>query len=336
MFAPDVTTDQELIKGSDDCVNSSMKLDAEWISDFVAGEISRICVDTRLGILKHGAPLGPQIQRNELSMRLEMDIEKIEEELAGSGYVVVEDVFDSALLCRLETASYNVWDKVRSGTVDVAGMGPDAGAIFGLMAPEFEEPVFGEHFLAPNLMQVVEAFLGFELRLGYVHLRNARDTYDTGWHRDVGGTNRDLGHDDELALLNKPHNSFRWQLALMDDPCLWLVPGSHKRYRTEEERHALVTDKHVELSGMKNVVLKRGQTLFWDGNTIHRGIMPSSLKERLVLAGGLCRYFADEPKMEMDRRFAWRIAENIGPALPAQVRVWWERWLDLQEESEAA
>ena len=70
-------------------------------------------------------------------------------------------------------------------------MGPDARAIAGLIAPEFGEPVFGEHFLAPRLLQYVEAFLGKELRLGYVHLRNARGSCDTCWHRAVGGTNRD-------------------------------------------------------------------------------------------------------------------------------------------------
>ena len=145
------------------------------------------------------------------------------------------------MLERLETASWNVWNKVRSGEVDVAGMGPDAGAIFGLIAPEFGEPVFGEHFLTPKLLQYVEAFLGKELRLGYVHLRNARGSYDTGWHRDVGGTNRDLPYDEEMALLNKPKTNFRWQPALIDDPCLWLVPWSQSRYRTDEKRDALVS-----------------------------------------------------------------------------------------------
>ena len=103
-----------------------------------------------------------------------MSIEREKEEFAGRGYFIVDDVFDPDMLERLETASWNVWNKVRSGEVDVAGMGPDAGAIFGLIAPEFGEPVFGEHFLTPKLLQYVEAFLGKELRLGYVHLRNAR------------------------------------------------------------------------------------------------------------------------------------------------------------------
>ena len=129
-----------------------------------------------------------------------------------------------------------------------------------------------------------------------------------------------------MALLNKPKTNFRWQPALIDDPCRWLVPWSQSRYRTDEER-----DRHRDLPGMENVVLKRGQTLFWDGNTIHRGKLPLGVNERLVLTGGLCKYDPDEPKLEPDKRFQWRVAENIGPALPDRVRLWWERWLRLQK-----
>ncbi len=82
--------------------------------------------------------------------------------------------------------------------------------------------------------------------------------------------------------------NFRWQLALIDDPCLWLVPWSQSRYRTDEERDALVSDRHRDLPGMENVVLKRGQTLFRDGNTIHRGKLPPGVNQRLVLTGGGC------------------------------------------------
>ena len=79
---------------------------------------------------------------------------------------------------------------MRSGEVDFAGMGPDAGAIFGLIALKCGEPVFGGHFLTPKLLQYVEAFLEKELQLGSVPLRNARESYDTGWNRDVVETNR--------------------------------------------------------------------------------------------------------------------------------------------------
>ena len=116
--------------------------------------------------------------------------------------------------------------------------------------------------------------------------------------------------------------NFRWQPALIDDPCLWLIPWSQSRYRTDEEQDALVSDRHRDLPDMENVVLKRGQTLFWDGNPIHRGKLPPGMNERLVLTGGLCRYDPDEPKLEPDKRFQWRVAENIGPALPDRVRLW--------------
>ena len=55
------------------------------------------------------------------------------------------------------------------------------------------------------------------------------------------------------------------------------------------------------------------------------------MNERLVLTGGLCKYDPDEPKLEPDRRFQWRVAENIGPGRPDRVRLWWERWLALQK-----
>ena len=262
-----------------------------------------------------------------------MNIDKVKAEFSDQGYSIVDDAFSSDLVDRLETAARNVWNKVRCGEVDVANNGPEAGAIFGLLAPEFGEPVFGEHFLAPTLTPYVEAFLGPELRLGYVHLRNAAGSYDTGWHRDVGDSSRDLPYEEEMNLLSGPMTALRWQLALLDDPCLWLVPHSQRRYRTDEEREALVVDRHMDIAGMENLMLKRGQTLFWDGNTIHRGILPPALNERLVLAGGLCKYQRDELLMDLDERFRWRMADNIGLALPDKVRLWWERWLSLQKVS---
>ena len=156
--------------------------------------------------------------------------------------------------------------------------------------PNSAEAVFGEHFLAPSLTRYVEEFLGPELRLGYIHLRNAAGDYDTGWHRDLGGIKEDMPHDEEMDLLNRPMRSMRWQTAFTDDPCLWLVPYSQHRYRTDEECRALYEDRKMELSEQVNLFLERGQTLIWNGNTIHRGRKPEGMKERLVMTGGLAKY----------------------------------------------
>ena len=85
----------------------------------------------------------------------------------------------------------------------------------------------------------------------------------------------------------------------------------------------------MELSGQVNV--ERGQTLIWDGGTIHRGRKPESMKERLVMTGGLVNYDPDEPVEEIvDERVRWRLADSVGRSLPDQVWVWWERWRALQ------
>ena len=265
-----------------------------------------------------------------------MDIEKVVEEFWGQGYTIVDDALEPELFERLERASWNVWDKVRSGEVDPWGKGPDAGSIFGLLAPEFGEPVFGEHFLSPSLLRYVHEFLGTELRLGYVHLRNSAGEYDTGWHRDVA-VSAEMAYDEEIALLNRPMQAMRWQTAFTDDPCLWLIPYSQRRFRTQEEHRALYEDRKMNLTGQVNLFLQRGQTLIWDGNTIHRGRKPADMKERLVMTGGLRKYYPDEPKEEkIDERFRWRLADNVGEALPDQVRLWWERWRALQPDEQPA
>ena len=259
-----------------------------------------------------------------------MGMERVMAEFWGQGYTIVEDALEPELFERLETASWNVWEIVRSGEVDPWGKGPEAGSFFGLLAPEFGEPVFGEHFLSPSLLRYVHEFLGTDLRLGYVHLRNASDAYDTGWHRDVVDR-AEMSYEEEMAILNRPMQALRWQTAFTADPCLWLVPYSQRRCCTREEHRALYEDRKMELSGQINVFLARGQTLIWDGGTIHRGRKPDSMKERLVMTGGLVKHDPGEPVEEtVDERFRWRLADNVGSSLPDQVRVWWERWRALQ------
>lgn len=260
-----------------------------------------------------------------------MDIARVKEEFFDQGYSIVEDAVEAEMLDRLENGARNVWGKVRSGAVDVAGNGPDAGFIFGLLAPEFGEPVFAEHLISAPISRYVEAFIGTELRLGHVHLWCSRGGYDTGWHRDVGGQERDGTEEVEMAMLNKPMTGLRWQLALVDDPCLWVVPGSQQRYRTDEERHALIVDRKVEISGQENIVLKRGQVLFWSGYTIHRGRTPADLAERLSMTAALRIHHPDDPPEELDERFRWRLADNIRASLPGKMQLYYDRWKGLQK-----
>ncbi len=58
-----------------------------------------------------------------------------------------------------------------------------------------------------------------------------------GWHRD--DVSADVSAQEEERLLrDKPTYGIQWNAALYDDRCLFLVPGTHKRVRTQEEVEA--------------------------------------------------------------------------------------------------
>ena len=145
----------------------------------------------------------------------------------------------------------------------------------------------------------------------------AGSEYDTGWHRDMSGQEREASDEEELELLGTHRKDFRkWHLALADDPCLWVVPGSHRRSRTDLEREVLIDRRHDDLPEQLAIEVKRGQTLFWNGNIIHRGRSPEHLDERLSLVAHLSRYRTDELPGEVDDREKWLLADDVRGALP--------------------
>ena len=84
------------------------------------------------------------------------------------GFTIVDDAVEPGMLDALEVAARRVRDKVRSGEVDIKSVRAEGGepqVIWGLMAPDFGEPVFAEYLISSALMDYVHAFLGDELRL---------------------------------------------------------------------------------------------------------------------------------------------------------------------------
>ena len=204
-------------------------------------------------------------------------------------------------------------------------------AIRGLFAPEFEEPIFAEYLMSPRIMDYTEDFLGTELRLGgiliFTNPYNA--DYGFGWHRDSGKNERDGAREAELEILNRPMSGLKWHLALVDDACLMVVPGSHKRYRTAHERECLLDTRHEDIPGQKAIELKAGQTAFWSGNLIHRGIMKKDV-ERLTLAGSWRQHLETDSPQETNPRLKWMLAENVRDFLPETMKIYYDRWQALQ------
>lgn len=109
------------------------------------------------------------------------------------------------------------------------------------------------------------------------------------WHRDdIPATASAEEEKDRLVLpaTEEPrYHHTQWNLSLVDnDTSLVLVPKSHTRPRTDEERAADPFEPN--LPGQLVVELNAGDVAFYDNNILHRGVY-SSQKERTTLHGSV-------------------------------------------------
>ncbi|KAK3303241.1 uncharacterized protein B0T15DRAFT_486725 [Chaetomium strumarium] len=105
------------------------------------------------------------------------------------------------------------------------------------------------------------------------------------WHRD--DIPWSATPEEETARLKREGDRYvhtQWNLPLWDDDSLVVVPGSHKRARTQAERDADPFDEN--LPGQVKVQLKAGDVVFYDNNILHRGVYDGE-KERMTLHGSV-------------------------------------------------
>ena len=257
-----------------------------------------------------------------------MEIEEAKQQYYDNGYFIVDDTVDSEMVDRLEAAGRHVVEKTRSGEINLSGQGPKATGIIGLIAPEFGQKAFAEYQSSEPILRYVNGFIGTNLRMGLSVLWSCENMkYDCGWHRDIG-VPRDatISREEEQEVMDEPLKSFKWQTALLDDPCLWVVPGSHRRTRTDIEMEVLNNDRKADLPGEKNVLLKRGQTVFWESRLMHRGRGPEGFERRLSLAGSFAQYRPDEEVDELHEQFHWQLEDSVRDYLPEKMVPYYDRW----------
>ena len=122
-----------------------------------------------------------------------MSIEQQLDLFCDQGFFVADGMVAPETLDELEAGARRIRDKIRAGEVDIKtafGDNDEPSVIWGLLAPEYGEPVFAGHLISEPISSYVRAFLGEELRLGVVALFTTANQvpYDTGWHRDLGGS----------------------------------------------------------------------------------------------------------------------------------------------------
>lgn len=146
--------------------------------------------------------------------------------------------------------------------------------------------IFAKSYFDPELLKYVKTLIGCEEEELVMELYNMlvrpEEKFELRWHRD--DIPASASPDEEMERLGKPGWHAQWNLALYDDASLIVVPGSHSRARTEEERNA-----HPYEPNMPNqlvVKLKAGEVAFYNNNIFHRGAYDPT-KERMTLHGSI-------------------------------------------------
>ncbi|KAH8671652.1 phytanoyl-CoA dioxygenase [Xylariales sp. PMI_506] len=221
------------------------------------------------------------------------------ESLERDGFVVLSGAVSGVQLERLRSAAQSATALAREGKwADVRTLpkqfppwnvaeAADKGiwGVQGVMHPdmpmhdEFTKMYFSDVILKPTkeLLQCSDDDLVMELF--NLLVRPDRD-FELRWHRDdIPAT---ATAEEEMERLGQPAFSAQWNLALYDDASLVVIPGSHRRARTETEREAGPFEK--VLPEQLIVQLKPGDVVFYNNNILHRGVYDSSI-ERMTLHG---------------------------------------------------
>ena len=258
--------------------------------------------------------------------------------------------------------------------------GDEPWAIRGLVHPAFGEPSFADFHGSDDFLSFVDAWCVDGLKpedmtVGHLLLwcNPRKRENQLSWHRDVTwwGTGesyfsqrevRGDGPEDYSEEVEKvrwkeirekntksidERNGVSMFLALADDECHELIPGSHDRWRTPFEHDVLLPQKMKDagvahtpswngedpLPGVVAIRLKPGEALIRNGATIHNGhTVPD--RERNTLSIGWSKWSGpseDKPSV-VDARHAWQLDPAVREALPHEwMKTAWDRWAETQK-----
>ena len=220
--------------------------------------------------------------------------------LERDGYVVVPNLLGKYMLLAQKGASKYVTDKAREGRwPHIRTVGKqyppwpkwekgDQHNIWGvqhLLHPEMTvRDTFAALYFSDEVLDVVKELVGLkddpeaddklvmELFNLLVSPSENKD-FELEWHRDDIRPDASPEEEEKLLAEKSPNGHqlhAQYNIALFDDASLIVVPGSHKRVRTETERNA--DPYEPNLPDQVVVELKSGDAVFYNSNILHRGI----------------------------------------------------------------
>nr|POE56804.1 hypothetical protein CFP56_33776 [Quercus suber] len=235
--------------------------------------------------------------------------EELRSSLARDGFVKIPNVISTEALQKYRSAATELISLAREGQWphlrtlpkqfppwNASDIEKGIWGVQHLLHPDMPahlHSAFAESYFDPALIAAIKDLLqcsddDLVLELYNMLIRPDHD-FQLCWHRDVIPPTASAA--EELSQLAKPMVHAQWNLALYKDTSLVVVPGSHRRARTEIERGA--DPYEDELPGQQIVRLDAGDVLFYDNNILHRGVYDSKGGERMTLHGTMGLAMAD-------------------------------------------
>lgn len=217
--------------------------------------------------------------------------------LARDGFVRIPSAFTDDEINSFRAAAHRATDLTRAGKWPYYRTLPKqfppwnedaSNGIWGvqhLLHPDmpeketFEKSYFNDKIVSAvvSLLQCSPDDLVMEL---YNMLVRPDHDFALRWHRDDIGP--DVSAAEEIERLQHPMIHAQWNLALYEDSSLVVVPGSHRRARTDKERTA--DPYEDDMPGQMAVKMYPGDIVFYNNNILHRGVYDSHT-ERMTLHG---------------------------------------------------
>lgn len=179
------------------------------------------------------------------------------------GYVILSDIFDQASapsLEQLRAAAADATQLTRTGAWAhrrlVGKQFPpfdkdehrDYWGVQHLLHPDLpHHEQFAAFYGSPRLLSIAALLMQAEnggasnssgaeqmqLELFNLLIEPHQHAFALSWHRD--DIRPDVSRKEEADKLATPTYGIQWNAALYDDECLFLVPGTHRRARTDDE-----------------------------------------------------------------------------------------------------
>ena len=217
--------------------------------------------------------------------------------LKRDGYVVVPGLLDKYMLLGQKAACKYITDRARQGKWPSVRTvpkqyppwqpfqpGDNIWGVQHLLHPDMNvRDTFAELYFSDAILDVVKELVGLkndekaddklvmELFNLLVSPSENRD-FELAWHRDDIKPETNPEEEQRILQEKSPNGCqlhAQYNIALFDDASLIVVPGSHKRVRTPEERNADAYEPNMP--GQLVVELKPGDTVFYNSNILHRG-----------------------------------------------------------------